>query len=285
MLIAVGAIIGLLAGYSAVAATSKLFPFGPSTTASPVAACPTGEQLQAGQCVAKATATPSAAPTHGATPTASASASASASATPTHTAAPSATATPSTAPTATSSLTPLANVLPSYITSDSTDDVCSEVPSSGYVASGVTGEELCDLSANGNVPEDYIIYVGFPSETPAASYFTALLSGNGMKGGEGDCTSLTLATAADGSSQYCEGTYTTTSNGSGTVFVFTGTNDFDLGAGNTASALQDCGSPDVDVVGFTDPSYAAVGIALDCEGGNYSELNSDFTSGDYFLGS
>jgi hypothetical protein len=275
----VGAVVVVLvAGYIGLAAAAKLPPFKATATptSTPVAACPTGEQLQAGQCIPKATATPSAtaAPTHTATPTT--------------TAAPTPTPAASATPTASSSLTPLAKILPSYITGDSTDDICTDEPSSSYVIAGVTDEELCDMSANPNVDEDYIIYVGFPTETPATTYFSSLLSGNGMTAGQGDCTStsLALATAADGSSQYCEGTYTTTSNGSGTVFVFTGNNDFDLGNSTMVSGLDECaGSTSVDVVGFTDPSYAAVGVALDCEGGNYSALNDNFTSGDYFLGS
>ncbi|GEM_PF-2334052 len=268
-LIAGAVVIVLVAGYIGLAAAAKLPPFKATATptSTPVAACPTGEQLQAGQCVPKTTATPSAAPTHSATPTA--------------TAAP----TPSAAPTATSSLTPLANILPSYITGDSTDDICTNEPSSSYVTAGATDEELCDMSANQDVPEDYILYVGFPAETPTTSYFTSLLGGNGMKAGQGDCSSLSLATAADGSSQYCEGPYTTSGSG-GTDFVFTGNNDFDLGSSTMVSGLDECdGSTSIDVVGFTDPSYAAVGVALDCEGGEYSDIYDDFTAGDLFLGS
>jgi hypothetical protein len=52
------------------------------------------------------------------------------------------------------------------------------------------------------------------------------------------------------------------------------------------SGLDECdGSTSIDVVGFTDPSYAAVGVALDCEGGEYSDIYDDFTAGDLFLGS
>lgn len=272
-LIAGAVVIVLIAGYIGLAAAAKLPPFKATATptSTPVAACPTGEQLQAGQCVPKATATPSAAPTHSATPTT--------------TAAPSLTPTPSAAPTSSSSLTPLANILPSYITGDSTDDICTDEPSSSYLTAGATDEELCDMSANQNVDENYILYVGFPTETPATSYFNSLLSGNGMKAGQGDCSSLSLATAADGSSQYCEGSYTTSGSG-GSDFVFTGNNDFDLGNSTTVSGLEECaGSTSVDVVGFTDPSYAAVGVALDCEGGVYSDIYDDFTSGDLFLGS
>ena len=82
-------------------------------------------------------------------------------------ASPSATATASASPcTATpvaspsSSLTSLASVLPSYITGD-TDDVCQPEGSDDYVATGESGQELCDLSNNSNVVEDYVLYAGF----------------------------------------------------------------------------------------------------------------------------
>ena len=260
-LIAVGVVIVLIAGYLGLAAGAKLPPFSKTAAPSPLAACPSGERLQAGQCVA-----------------------------PTPSTSPSATATASAAPTATpvaspsSSLTALASVLPSYITGD-TDNVCEAQGSADYLGSGESGQELCDLSNNSNVVEDYVLYVGFPTPGPANTYFGSLLSGNGMTSGEGDCSTLTLATASDGSSQYCQGGYTTKSS-SGSDLVFTGTNDFNLGNGTLISGLDEClGSTTVDVVAFTDPTYAAVGIALDCEGGEYQQINDDLTSGDFFLGS
>jgi hypothetical protein len=263
VLIAVGVVIVLVAGYLGLAAGAKLPPFSKTASPSPLAACPSGEQLQAGQCVA---------PTHSAAPSATATASVG----------PSATATPVTSPS--SSLTSLASVLPSYITGD-TDDVCQTQGSDDFVASGESGQELCDLSNNSNVVEDYVLYAGFSTSGPATTYFNALLSGNGMTNGQGDCSSLSLATASDGSSQYCEGGYTTKAS-SGSDLVFTGSNDFNLGNGTVVSGLSEClGSTTVDVVAFTDPTYTAVGVALDCEGDEYQEINDDFTSGDFFLGS
>ncbi len=260
-LIAVGIVIVLVAGYLGLAAGAKLPPFSKTAAPSPLAACPSGERLQAGQCVVS-------------TPSSSPSATATASAAPT--------ATPVASPT--SSLTSLASVLPSYITGD-TDDVCQPQGSDDYVATGESGQELCDLSNNANVVEDYVLYAGFPTSGPATTYFGALLSANGMESGEGDCSTLSLATASDGSSQYCQGGYTTKSS-SGSDLVFTGTNDFNLGNGTLVSGLPEClGSTTVDVVAFTDPTYAAVGIALDCEGGEYQQINDDLTSGDFFLGS
>jgi len=262
-LIAVGVVIVLVAGYLGLAAGAKLPPFSTTASPSPLAVCPSGEQLQAGQCVAP-------------TPSASPSATATASAT------PSATATPVASPS--SSLTSLASVLPSYITGN-TDDVCQTEGSDDFVASGESGQELCDMSNNSNVVEDYVLYAGFSTSGPATTYFNALLSGNGLTTGQGDCSSLSLATASDGSSQYCEGGYTTKGS-SGSDLVFTGTNDFNLGNGTLVSGLPEClGSTTVDVVAFTDPTYTAVGVALDCEGGEYQEINDDFTSGDFFLGS
>jgi hypothetical protein len=142
------------------------------------------------------------------------------------------------------------------------------------------------MSNNGDVNEDYVLFAGFSTDTPASTYFNTLLSGNGMQTGKGDCSSsLTLTTAADGSSLYCEGSYTTGSS-SGYDFVFTGNNDFNLGNGTMISSLPECaGSTSVDVVGFTDPTYTAVGVALDCEGGNYTYINQDFIAGSLFLGS
>ena len=261
-LIAIGVVIVLVAGYIGLAAGAKLPPFSTTASPSPLAACPSGQRLQTGQCVA-----PTLTPTPHATGTAAA--------------APSATPTPVAGPTG--SLTSLASVLPSYITGD-TEDVCQTQGSDDYVASGETGQELCDMSDNSNVVEDYVLYAGFASAGPASTYFTALVSGNGMTSGRGDCSSLTLTTASDGSSQYCQGGYTT-KNSSGSDLVFTGSNDFNLGNGTLISSLPEClGSTTVDVVAFTDPTYTAVGVALDCEGGAYQQINDDFTSGDFFLG-
>jgi hypothetical protein len=260
-LIAVGVVVVLVLAYFGIAAAAKLPPFKATASPTPVAACPTGEHLQGSVCVA-----PSASATIRATPTASQ------------------TAAPSSSPSASSSLTPLAKILPSFVTGSSTNN-CSEEPSSAYVATGASDEELCDLSNNPNVVEDYLLYVGFPTESPATAYYTSLVTGNGMKTGGGDCSSLTLANASDGSSQYCEDTYTTSSS-SGSDFVFTGNADFDLGNDNPISSLQACsGETTADVLGFTDPTYAAVGVAISCTGEQeYSSLNSDFTAGDFFLG-
>jgi hypothetical protein len=260
-LIAAVAVIVIVAGYLGIAVAAKLPPFKGSATPTPVAACPSGEQLRSGQCT-RTTPTPS--PTS--TPTASAS--------------------PTPSPTASSSLTPLAKILPSYITGDSSSS-CSSEPTGAYVATNETSEELCNLSADLSVPEDYVLYVGFPTASPATSYFGSLLSSNGMKASQGDCSSLNLVTASDSTSQYCEDTYTT-SGSSGSDFVFSGSPTFDLGNSNPVSGLDMCaGATTVDVVGFTDPTYTAVGIAIGCTGASDGDqlINSDFTAGDLFLGS
>ena len=260
-LIAIGVVIVLVAGYLGLAAGAKLPPFSKAAASpSALAACPSGERLQAGQCVA-----PTLSPSPSATATASASA----------------TATPVASPT--SSETSLASVLPSYITGSS-DDVCQSQSGGDLVAGGESAQELCDLSNNSDVVEDYVLYAGFSTSGTATTYFDTLLSANGMKEGQGDCSTLQLATASDGSSQYCQGGYTT-KGGSGSDLVFTGSNDFNLGNGTLVSGLDEClGSTTVDVVAFTDPGYTAVGVALDCEGGEYQAVDEDFTSGDFFLG-
>jgi hypothetical protein len=253
-LIAAAVVVVLIFGYVLVAAIADLFPF---TTPAPVA-----------------TPTPTPAPTATATPTTSPSSSPTASAS----ARPSGTASPS--------LGQLSTLLPSYITGN-TADVCSGETSAAYVASGESGEELCDLTQDQTVIEDYILYSGFPTETPATAYFNSVLTANGMTSGQGNCKNLTLVATADGSSQYCEGTYTTsTSNGSD--FVFTGNPNFDLGNNNPVSTLgavcADVNS--LDVLGFTDPTYAAVGIAVSCLGTEEDQqVNADFLAGDFFLGS
>jgi hypothetical protein len=255
-LIAVGAVVVVVLAYFGIALAAKLPPFKATASPSPTASCPSGDHLVGGRCVL-----PSASPS------------------------PSASHGPSASPSPSGSLTPLAHILPSYITGD-TSDSCQAEPTAAYVASGASDEELCDLSQNSNVAEDYILYVGFPTESPVTAYYDSLLSGNGMQTGQGDCSSLSLATAADGSSQYCEDTYTT-SRSSGSDFIFTGSPNFELGNDNPVSSLQACsGESASDVLGFTDPTYAAVGVAIACNGAEQDDvLNSNYTAGDYFLGS
>ena len=252
-LIAAGVVVVLIAGYFGLAAGAKLPPFAKASTPTPIAEITPTPTVHP-------TAHPTATPTGHSTSTAS--------------------------PTASSSLTPFAQLLPSYITGNSSDS-CSGQPSSAYVATGQSGEELCDLSANSSAPEDYVFYAGFPTETPASAYFASLISSNGMQSNQGDCSSLSLVTASDGSSQYCEGTYTT-SHSSGVDFVWSGSASFDLGNTNPISSLSLCTGVDtVSLVGFTDPTYAGVGVAIGCSGysGEDGDINSDFTAGDFFLGS
>jgi hypothetical protein len=252
-------VIVLVIGYFGVAATAGFFPF------------------KAAAAVAPPTPTPTPLPTFTSTPTTSPSSS---------TAKPSSSA--SSAATGSPSLSPLGNLLPSYITAN-TADSCSQEPSDADVASGESGEELCDLTQNGNVAEDYVLYAAFPTENLATTYFNSVLTANGMKVTQGSCQNLTLVTASDGSSQYCENTYTTknTKSSSGSDFVFTGSPSFQLGNSNLVSSLDVCSAVDsVDVLGFTDPTYSAVGIAMSCLGTEQDhEVNSDFLAGDFFLGS
>ncbi len=261
-LIAAAVVIVLIFGYLGVAAVVGLVPF---KTAAPVAV---------------ATPTPTAAPTFTSTPT------------PTSTSFPAAKPSSSGSPSATGSpaLSQLSHLLPSYITGDPTHDVCSAEPSAADVASGVSGEEFCDLTQNQSVAEQYVLYAGFPTEGPATAYFTSLITANGMKATQGNCQNLTLVNTSDGSSKYCENTYTTTGtkSASGSDFVFTGSPGFELGNTFTVSTLgavcADVNS--VDVLGFTDPSYAAVGILISCLGNEQDQqVNSDFLAGDFFLGS
>jgi hypothetical protein len=218
---------------------------------------------------------------------------------PTPTPVPTFTSTPTSSPTAgpsssgsssatgSPSLSPLASLLPSYVTGNTADN-CSPVPTSDQLASGVSAEELCDLTESQDA-EDYVLYVGFPTEGLATTYFTSLLSGNGMKASQGSCPNLTLVTASDGSSQYCEGTYKTTgaNSNSGSDFVFSGSPSFQLGNSNPVSSLDVCSAVNsIDVLGFTDPTYSAVGIAMSCLGTEQDqEVNSDFLAGNFFLGS
>ena len=135
--------------------------------------------------------------------------------------------------------------------------------------------------------EDYVLYAGFPTETPATTYFNSLLSSNGMAAGQGSCQNLTLVNTTDDSSQYCEDAYTT-SNSTGADFVFTGSPSFELGDSQAVSTLGAvCSNVNtVDVVGFTDPTDAAVGIAISCLGSEEDQqVDSDFVEGDFFLGS
>ena len=249
----------LIVVYFGAAATVGFFPF---RAAASVATPPT----------------PTPAPAFTSTPTISPSSSPTAK--PSSSASPSATGSPS--------LSPLASLLPSYVTGN-TADSCSPVPTDDELASGVSAEELCDLTQNQKVAETYVVYVGFPTEGLATTYFNSLLTGNGMKTTQGNCQNLTLVTASDGSSQYCEGTYKTTGahSNSGSYFVFTGSPSFQLGNSNPVSSLDVCSADNsVDVLGFTDPSYAAVGIAMSCLGiEKDQEVNSDFLAGNFFLGS
>jgi hypothetical protein len=251
-------VIVLIAGYLGIAATAKLFPFKAAASTIPIA-------------------TPTPTPTAG--PSASATARSSS-----PTAKPSSSASPSA--TASAALSQLSNLLPSYITGN-TADSCSAEPSAAYVASGESGEQLCDLTQNSSAVEDYVLYAGFPTETPATTYFNSLLTSNGMAAGQGSCQNLTLVNTSDGSSQYCEDAYTTSAS-SGADFVFTGNPNFQLGDSNPVSTLGAvCSNVNtVDVVGFTDPTYAAVGIAISCSGSEEDQqVDSDFLAGDFFLGS
>ncbi len=257
-LIAGGAVVVVILAYFGIAAAAKLPPFKATATPTPIAGCPSGDHLQAGVCV-RATATPTTTPRTSPSPEAT--------------------------PSPSASLTPLAHILPSYITGASSDS-CEVEPSPAYVATAASDEELCDLSQNSNVPEDYVLYVGFPSESPATAYYSSLLSTNGMEAGQGDCSDLSMASTADASSQYCEGSYTTSAS-SGSDFVFSGNVNFDLGSDNPVSSLDACsGASSADVLGFTDPTYAAIGVAISCTGTELdSDVNDDFTAGDFFLGS
>jgi hypothetical protein len=223
-----------------------------------------------------ATPTPTPVPTFTSTPTIAASSS--------PTAGPSSSGSPATS--GSPSLSPLASLLPSYVTGN-TADSCSPVPTSDELASGVSSEELCDLTESQDA-EDYVLYVGFPTEDLATTYFNSLLTGNGMKASQGSCQNLTLVTASDGSSQYCESPYKTTgaNSNSGSDFVFSGTPSFQLGNSNPVSSLDVCSAVNsVDVLGFTDPTYSAVGLAMSCLGTEQDqEVNSDFLAGNFFLG-
>ena len=257
-LIVAAIVVVLIVVYVGAAATAGFFPFG---AAARVAGTPT----------------PTPVPTFTSTPTIAPSSS--------PTAEPSSSGSP--AATGSPSLSPLAGLLPSYVTGN-TADSCSPVPTSDELASGVSAEELCDLTESQDA-EDYVLYVGFPTESLATTYFTSLLTGNGMKASQGSCQNLTLVTASDGSSQYCEGTYKTTgtNSNSGSYFVFTGSPSFQLGNSNAVSSLDVCSAVNrVDVLGFTDPTYSAVGLAMSCLGTEQDqEVNSDFLAGNFFLGS
>ena len=255
-LIAAAVVIVLIVGYLCVAAVVGLVPF---KTAAPVVV---------------ATPTPTAAPTFTSTPT------------------PTSTSSPTAKPSATGSpaLSQLSNLLPSYVTGDPTHDICSAEPSAADVASGVSGEEFCDLTQNQTAAEQYVLYAAFPTQVPATAYFASLITANGMKAAPGNCQNLTLVSTSDGSSKYCENTYTTTGtkSASGSEFVFSGSPSFELGNTFTVSTLgavcADVNS--VDVLGFTDPPYEAVGILISCLGTEQDQqVSSDFLAGDFFLGS
>jgi len=131
-LIVAAIVVVLLVVYFGAAATAGFFPFG---AAARVATTPT----------------PAPAPTFTSTPTIAPSSS--------PTAKPSSSGSP--AATGSPSLSPLAGLLPSYVTGN-TADSCSPVPTSDELASGVSAEELCDLTESQDA-EDYVLYVGFPT--------------------------------------------------------------------------------------------------------------------------
>ncbi|MGA8016142.1 MAG: hypothetical protein WCB85_09520, partial [Candidatus Dormiibacterota bacterium] len=103
----------------------------------------------------------------------------------------------------------LSACLPSYATSNGT---CSSEPQSDYVDGDVSGEELCDFSSNQNTSEDYILFAGFNTASEQQTYYSSLLSLNGMSASQGTCSTDDFGGSADGNAQYCENPYTMSSS-------------------------------------------------------------------------
>ncbi len=116
----------------------------------------------------------------------------------------------------------LADCIPSYITDNAT--TCTAYSSSAYVNSDVTGQELCDLSEQGN-PEDYALVVAFNSSTAVSTYYNDLLTENHMGNSQGTCSiggsngEANYVTTTSDEADYCANTFSNTGTGNqGSVF-------------------------------------------------------------------
>lgn len=167
---------------------------------------------------------------------------------------------------------------------------CTNEASSDFLDTNQTAQVVCSGS---NVPDaDVLIYEQYDNAADADNYYSsALLSGNGMQSGQGDCTSATLSgTSTNGT--YCETNVTLNGNAVGNVFLFNGT-EFQVGSGvSLASVLSSpppiCAntSSGFGVVGWTvdNKNLAALAITCSSDVGTLQSINKDYLADDYDLG-
>ncbi|HWD52344.1 MAG TPA: hypothetical protein VG412_08085 [Acidimicrobiales bacterium] len=167
---------------------------------------------------------------------------------------------------------------------------CTNEASSDFLDTNQTAQVVCSGS---NVPDaDVLIYEQFDNSADADNYYSsALLSGNAMQSGQGDCTSATLSgTSTNGT--YCETNVTLNGNAVGNVFLFNGT-EFQVGSGvSLASVLSSpppiCAntSSGFGVVGWSVNSKNLAALAITCSSdvATLQSINKDYLANDYDLG-
>jgi len=190
------------------------------------------------------------------------------------------------APTTTSTTPPnLLTQMPKAFAAQCTNEVSSD-----FLDTNQTAQVVCSGS---NVPDaDVLIYAQFDNSADADNYYSsALLSGNGMQSGQGDCTSATLSgTSTNGT--YCETNVTLNNKPVGNVFLFNGT-EFEVGSGvSLASVLSSpppiCAntSSGFGVVGWSVDSKNLAALAITCSSdvGTLQTINKDYLANDFDLG-
>jgi hypothetical protein len=167
---------------------------------------------------------------------------------------------------------------------------CTNEASSDFIDTNETAQTVC---AGSNVPDaDVLIYEQFDNSADADNYYSsALLSGNGMQSGQGDCTSATLSgTSTNGT--YCETNVTANGNAVGNVFLFNGS-DFQVGSGVSLATVLSSPPPicantssGFGVVGWTVDSKNLAALAITCSSdvGTLQSINKDYLANDYDLG-
>ncbi|HEY1826663.1 MAG TPA: hypothetical protein VGF87_01515 [Acidimicrobiales bacterium] len=167
---------------------------------------------------------------------------------------------------------------------------CTNEASSDFLDTNQTAQVVCSGS---NVPDaDVLIYEQFDNAADADNYYSsALLSGNGMQSGQGDCTSATLSgTSTNGT--YCETNVTLNGNAVGNVFLFNGT-EFEVGSGVSLASVLSSPPPicantsnGFGVVGWTVDSKNLAALAITCSSdvGTLQSINKDYLADDYDLG-
>jgi hypothetical protein len=168
---------------------------------------------------------------------------------------------------------------------------CTNEASSDFLSTNQTAQVVCSGS---NVPNaDVLIYEQFDNTADADNYYSnALLSGNGMQSGQGDCASATLSgTSTNGT--YCETNVTLNTKAVGNVFLFNGT-EFQVGSGVSLASVLSSPPPicantsnGFGVVGWSVDSKNLAALAITCSSdvGTLQSINKDYLANDYDLGS